>query len=90
MITDLFEIQLELERSNEKLMKEMRRNTTDSIKKSRNEILEKQMETRNEILIKHNAIDNRLIQLEKPSGKNKFSSSLFPSFITTRVFELQL
>ena len=66
-------------------MKEMRRNTTNSIKKSRNEILEKQMEIRNEVLTKHNAINNRLIQLEKPSGKNEFSSSLFPSFIQTEL-----
>ena len=60
-------------------MREMRRNTTNSIKKSRNEILVKQMETRNEILKNHNDINDRLIHLEKPSGKNEFSSILFPS-----------
>ena len=40
------------------------------IKKSRNEIFEKQVQTRNDILTKHNAIHDRLIRLEKPSGKH--------------------
>ena len=48
----------------------MRKNTTDMIKKSRNEIFEKQVQTRNEIQTKHNAIHDRLIRLEKPSGKH--------------------
>lgn len=80
--TDLFEIQLELESANEKLMSDMRSNTTKSINKSRNEILEKQMETRNEILTKHNDINDRLIKLERPSGKNIFLPlSFHPSFM---------
>ena len=69
-MTDLFYIQLELESDNEKLMREMRRNISNSMKKSRNEILEKQMQTRNEILTKHNDINDRLMRLEKPSGKH--------------------
>ena len=70
-------------------MRDMRRNTTNVINKSRNEILEKQMETRNEILTKHNDINDRLIKLEKPSGKNIFLLFCFhPSFILQPEFFL--